>query len=232
MKHRVAGRKLGRTSSHRLALLRNLSRGAVRERADHHDPQQGQGAAAVRRETRDALQARDAARPAPGAPPHSGPGGRREDVRHDLGPVRPAARGLHAHRQARPAPGRQRRDGVDRAGGRRGQGRRSKAKAGIGRSRRADAKKAKGAKPAAEQEVPRQEGRRRRRRRTSAGEEGEGAQGARRRRRPRRSPRPRPRPRGRRRRPRPGSPEAPETMGPSGRAAKSQEEGALGSLFF
>ena len=49
MRHRVAHRKLGRVTEHRIAMLRNQAHGAAPARADRDDGAEGEGAAAVRR---------------------------------------------------------------------------------------------------------------------------------------------------------------------------------------
>ena len=67
MRHRKAGRQLGRNATHRLALMRNMTRGADRARADHHHGRQGQGSASLRREAHHPGQEGHPARPPSGA---------------------------------------------------------------------------------------------------------------------------------------------------------------------
>ena len=93
-----------------------------RGRADHPRPDpddrgEGQGRQAVRGEDDHARQARRPARAPQGALGAPLAGRRAQPLRRGRAALRRSARRLHAHRQARPAPGRRRRDGLPRARG-------------------------------------------------------------------------------------------------------------------
>ena len=115
MRHRAKGRAAVAHGHARRALLRNMALLAVRARRDQHHRRQGEGAAAVRREARDARAPR---RPA------CHPSGRAEDPERDRphqalqdhrSALRRAAGWLHPDSQAGASPRRWRRDGADRA---------------------------------------------------------------------------------------------------------------------
>ena len=76
MRHRKAGRKLGRNATHRLALMRNLTRCPRAARTHHHHGREGQGTAAIRREAdhpgQEEHAARAASRHGPPWPPCQG----------------------------------------------------------------------------------------------------------------------------------------------------------------
>ena len=74
VRHRVAHRKLGRTTPHRIATAAQPGHRAVRARAHPDHADEGQGAAALRREAHHPGQARrrPAARPPPGGARHPG----------------------------------------------------------------------------------------------------------------------------------------------------------------
>ena len=66
MRHRVAHRKLGRVTEHRISMLRNQADGAAPPRAHRDDGAEGEGAAPVRRAPDHDRQARPRRRPANG----------------------------------------------------------------------------------------------------------------------------------------------------------------------
>ena len=71
MRHRVAHRKLGRTTPHRIALLRNLATALFEQGADPDHPAQGQGAPPLRRAAHHPRQARGRTACTPAASPRA-----------------------------------------------------------------------------------------------------------------------------------------------------------------
>jgi large subunit ribosomal protein L17 len=63
MRHRHGLRKLNRTSSHRLAMLRNMTNFALHPRGDPHDASEGEGTAPRRRAAHHARQGGDGREP-------------------------------------------------------------------------------------------------------------------------------------------------------------------------
>ena len=105
MRHRVAHRKLGRDHAPSDRAAAQPGHRAVRARAHPHHPDEGQGAAALRREAHHPGQARRGppARPPPGGARHPRPARGAEAVRHAGRALRHASRRLHAHPAAGPA---------------------------------------------------------------------------------------------------------------------------------
>ena len=103
MRHRVANRKLGRVTEHRIAMLRNQARGAPAARAHPDDRAEGEGTAPVRRAHHHHRQARrrrrhraaGAERPPRSAARHPEQGRRRQAVHRHRPALRVAAGRLH-----------------------------------------------------------------------------------------------------------------------------------------
>ena len=125
MRHRVAHRKLGRVTEHRIAMLRNQAHALLKhERIETTVPRAKELRPFVERiithrqaRRRRRRRERQVAPRAPaGAARHPGPRGRQQAVRHARAALRGAAGRLYPHPAARLPPRRQRRGRADRAG--------------------------------------------------------------------------------------------------------------------
>ena len=124
MRHRVAHRKLGRVTEHRIAMLRNQATALLRhEHLTTTVPKAKELRPFVERLITVAKRGlaggdderHDAERPPPGHAGPAGSRGRHQAVRHDRAALRRAARRLHAPAAPRLPQGRQRRNRAGRA---------------------------------------------------------------------------------------------------------------------